>query len=71
MRHRCDNCSKEMDEPFKELSELRDLSERLDPGSVVPSGECECGAFCYPIQEVNSDWSKAHDMLSDLIGQKS
>lgn len=30
------------------LEETKGLGERLDPGSIVPSGECaECGALCY------------------------
>ena len=29
---------------------VHDLGERLDPGSVVPAGECPlCGAFAYII----------------------
>ena len=46
-KHACDNCGKEWDE--KRLSEPKDLWQRLDPGSIVPSGECpDCGALCYP-----------------------
>lgn len=30
------------------LQDAADLNDRLDPGCVVPYGECpECGAFCY------------------------
>ncbi len=36
--------------PKIELGDIPDLYERLDPGSIVPSGECpKCGALCYPI----------------------
>lgn len=43
----CDNCDWK-GIPEKELHEILHLHTRLDPGSVVPSGECpECGALCY------------------------
>lgn len=33
-----------------ELGDVPDLYERLDPGGVVPAGECpECGALAYPV----------------------
>lgn len=43
--HRCDNCGKiHSDET---LQPAQDLHMRLDPGGVVPSGECaDCGALC-------------------------
>jgi hypothetical protein len=48
-RHRCDNCNWEGG--AEELKPIRDLASRLDPGGVVPSGECpECGALAYPIK---------------------
>lgn len=45
----CDNCGGQFDlDLIVPLESCRDLGERLDPGSVVPAGECpECGAFCY------------------------
>lgn len=47
--HRCDNCdSLFTDETLpKTLDQVRDLEQRLDPGSEVPSGECDCGALTY------------------------
>ena len=34
--------------PEKELHEIHHLHTKIDPGSIVPSGECpECGALCY------------------------
>lgn len=50
MRYACDNCdfTTDTDENFKSLYEVDSLAERLDPGCVVPAGECpECGAFVY------------------------
>lgn len=47
--HHCDNCGWTGPEPGVDLCEVRDLGDRLDPGSTVPSGECpDCGCFCYP-----------------------
>lgn len=52
--HRCDNCGKvHTDETLKIA---KHLGERVEPGGVMPSGECkECGALCYPI-EPDPDW---------------
>ena len=46
---RCDNCGgRFLVHQIIPLEEVRDLADRLDPGSVVPAGECrECGALCY------------------------
>lgn len=48
---RCGDCRKEthVDDLAKTLFQCDGLSERLDPGSEVPAGECECGAFAYLI----------------------
>ena len=47
--HVCDNCQKTWED--EELAEIHDPVERIDPGGVVPSGECpECGALCYPVK---------------------
>lgn len=47
----CADCAKEtaLDSLAKALFQCAGLSERLDPGSEVPAGECECGAFAYLI----------------------
>lgn len=43
---KCGNCSRV--EPAIGLEGVADLNTRLDPGSVVPAGECsECGCFHY------------------------
>jgi len=45
---RCGNCGRVHNE--QTLVAIKDMSERTDPGSVVPSGECpDCGALCYLI----------------------
>jgi len=31
------------------MDEIHDIWERVEPGEVMPSGECpDCGALCYP-----------------------
>lgn len=51
--HVCDDCGRRWaEDEIKSLVEVHHLGERLDPGSVVPSGECpRCGAFCYRIEK--------------------
>src|SRR5512147_1201426 len=48
---RCADCGAETpeDQLAKPLCECESLTERLDPGSKVPAGECQCGAFAYLI----------------------
>lgn len=44
---KCDNCDW-TGEPQIQLGDISDLFQRIDPGSIVPSGECpECGSLCY------------------------
>lgn len=55
MQYRCDNCQKGFrnETEFKPLEQVHKLWERLDPGSIVPHGECpECGAFVYPAERL-------------------
>lgn len=49
----CDNCGKECQaEELKPLGEVTNLRERLDPGAMIPHGECrDCGCFCYAKEE--------------------
>lgn len=47
---RCDNCMWNGD--VGELNPIKDLEARLDPGGVVPAGECpECGCLAYETEE--------------------
>lgn len=49
--HRCDDCGRlHTDES---LQTVKDLTMRVEAGDPLPSGECECGALCYPIQPPN------------------
>jgi hypothetical protein len=46
----CDNCGHRCDEDelLYTLGDVVDLAERLDPGGVVPAGECPgCDALIY------------------------
>ena len=53
MNHKCDNCDAVYtDETLpKTLHQIHKLASRLDPGGEVPSGECECGALTYVVEE--------------------
>lgn len=49
----CGNC-KWSGEPLIKLEDIPYLFQRIEPGGVVPSGECpECGALCYLVKEEN------------------
>ncbi len=48
----CDNCEKEWKREM--LCEIKGYFQRVEPGGVVPSGECPaCGALCYPKEPVD------------------
>ena len=48
-RHQCDNG--EWEGEAEALRPIRSLESRLDPGGIVPSGECpEGGALAYPVK---------------------
>lgn len=51
----CDNCRLYCS--VSELHPIADLEQRLDPGGVVPAGQCpHCGALSY-LREENSNES--------------
>lgn len=55
-KHECDNCGAEWN--GLQLDEICDLTQGIDPGCPVPSGQCpECGALCYLAQsEINGSY---------------
>lgn len=56
MKVKCDNCGHETTERKLKvrLEGIPDLNGRLDPGGVVPAGECpKCGALAYPVGKDN------------------
>lgn len=61
--HRCDNCNLEY--TGERMQPIENLLQRIEPGGVVPSGECpDCGALCYPIVEAAKKRSKgAEDFM--------
>lgn len=49
-QHYCANCTKRW--TMEELKPVEDLHQRVEPGGVMPSGECpDCHALCYPIHD--------------------
>jgi hypothetical protein len=52
---RCDDCGKIT--PIVELHAVSDIGERLDAGSIVPAGQCECGSLAYIVDERAPPWS--------------
>ena len=51
---KCDNCEWIGDESDLEIrmSNISHLVNRINPGEIVPAGECnECGALCYLIEK--------------------
>ena len=49
-KHKCDDCGKVWTDD--QLEDIDRLSERLDAGGTVPSGECPgCGSLCYPVED--------------------
>lgn len=63
--YRCDNCGAEHTEKTMiPLAEVRHLTQRVDEGGPMPSGECpECGAFCYPAPVLGDDMVQARIVI--------
>jgi hypothetical protein len=52
---RCGNCEKIFKDKEIEvvLADIEDFFSRVDPGGIVPYGECpECGSFVYPVKQL-------------------
>lgn len=50
-KSKCDNCGW-VGVPLFELHEIGDLLQRIEPGGIVPSGECpKCDCLCYPVKQ--------------------
>jgi hypothetical protein len=53
-KHRCDDCRAIV--LGRRLMPILDIEQRIEPGNMVPSGECpHCDALCYPMQRVEAD----------------
>jgi len=73
----CDNCGQRYDheDQLKHVfPDIPDLAQRLEPGGVVPAGECPaCGALAYPERPqvrvaILLEGGLVRDVLSDLPG---
>lgn len=43
---------------------IKDIEQRLDPGSTVPAGECpHCGALAY----IQTPWTRLEDAAPDML----
>ena len=61
-KHTCDNCG--IVWTADELERIEDIENRIDPGSVVPSGECPaCGSLCYP----ETDFSELLHVCKEIM----
>lgn len=48
---RCQSCEREWD--FADLDQIAHVTERVEPGEVMPAGQCpECGAVCHDVPNV-------------------
>jgi hypothetical protein len=65
MMHKCDNCGATFSE--EELKqEIKDIHQRVDPGELMPSGECtSCGALVHPIDATTR---LTPELTNDLYG---
>jgi len=69
----CGNCDWEgtANELGCPLDETPDLHERLDPGSVVPAGECpECRCFAYFLNRYHVTLRKTVDIVVEASSRK-
>jgi hypothetical protein len=66
-RHTCDGCEKTWS--ASKLEDISDLTERIEPGGIVPSGECpECGALCYPKAKKAKKAKKTEPIVVTISG---
>lgn len=69
MVHECDSCGWTGTEEQLGcvMADMDNIFERLDPGCVVPSGDCpECQACCYPLDAAHYRNAAAADLLDAL-----
>jgi len=67
MLHRCENCQRMIDakDYLIDLARVDKLSERIEPGGVVPSGECPgCASLVYPyVKPVRVIWGQCPQVM--------
>ena len=48
--HECGNCKYLWS--ADKLEDIKNILERIEPGGIVPSGECpRCSMLCYPVKK--------------------
>lgn len=69
---RCDNCGRSW--RAEVLGQIHHYWERVEPGGVVPLGQCPntaCGALCYPpygyVYELEQQLHAMRDVLARLL----
>ena len=69
---RCEECGGTWAE--EALDPIHDYWSRVDPGGVVPVGQCpnpHCGALCYPpygyVYDLEQRCAALHDIMSRLL----
>ena len=69
---RCDNCNKDWTEDA--LDPVRDYWGRVEPGGVIPLGQCpdpDCRALCYPpygyVYSLEQQCASLRDVLARLL----
>lgn len=68
-QHRCDNCDAVID--GSTVNPIAHFAHRVEPGGIVPSGECPiCGALCYPVEE-EEEKEKGEVADADRVSDKS
>lgn len=71
MKSKCDNCGW-IGEPTFLLHEVSNLLQRVEPGGIVPSGECpQCDCLCYPVKDrplCDQDGQPTLELLRKLLG---
>ena len=66
---RCDNCDKEWKEEQiqNQFPDIPDLASRIEPGGVVPHGECpSCGALVYEDNQIETKVMRCN-VCADLV----
>lgn len=54
VKHQCDSCLQVYDDDSlpKTHYQIHKLATRVEPGQIMPSGECSCGALTYVVEPI-------------------
>jgi hypothetical protein len=65
-KFRCQDCQAVIEE--KDLKDLTRVFCRVEPGDVMPHGECpHCGAACFPVKEYSEPYLFYNQMGSRVL----